>query len=59
MITFIDDFSRFVGPDYMNEKSKVLIKFKEFKDKIEKKVGCKISCLHIDNRGEYTSNEFT
>ena len=38
----------------MKEKSKALMKFKEFKDKIEKEVGCKIWCLSTDNGGEYT-----
>ena len=59
MITFIDDFFRFVWIDFMKEKSKALMKFKEFKKKIEKKVGCNILCLQTNNGGEYTSNKFT
>ena len=55
MITFIDDFSRFVWINFMKEKLEALINFKEFKEKIEKEVGCKIRCLHIDNKEEYTS----
>lgn len=58
MITFIDDFSRFVWVDFMKEKSEAFNKFKEFKDKVETKVGNKIKFLRTDNGGEYTSDEF-
>ena len=59
MITFINDFSRFVQADFMKEKLEALMKLKEFKEKIEIKVGYKIQCLHTNNEGEYTSKEFT
>ena len=59
MITFIDDFSRYVWVDFMKEKSEALIKFKEFKEKVEKEIGCKVQCLCTNNREEYTSKEFT
>ena len=36
MITFIDDFFRFVWANFMKEKLEALMKFKEFKEKIEK-----------------------
>jgi len=36
MITFINDFSRYVWVDFMKEKSTALDKFKEFKNKVEK-----------------------
>ena len=42
MIIFINDFSRFAWVDFMKEKSKALMKFKQFKEKTEKEVGCKI-----------------
>lgn len=46
MITFIiDDFSRYVWVNFMKEKPEALMKFKEFKEKIEKEVGCEIQCL--------------
>ena len=51
MITFIVDFSRFVWVDFMKEKSKALIKFKKFKEKVEKEIGYKIQCLHTNNGG--------
>ena len=42
----------------MKEKSKALDNFKEFKNKVESEAGHKIKCLHTDNGGEYTSDEF-
>jgi hypothetical protein len=58
MITFIDDFSRYVWVYFMKEKSKTLEKFKEFCTKTESLVGHRIQCLRTDNGGEYTSDEF-
>jgi len=58
MITFIDDFSRYVWVDFVKEKSEALDKCKEFKNKAESEVGHKIKCLHTNNMREYTSNEF-
>ena len=46
MITFIDDFSRYVQVDFMKETSKALDKFKELKNKVESEVGYRIKCLH-------------
>ena len=59
MITFIDDFSRYVWVDFMKEKSEALIKFKNYKDKVENEVGRRIKYLRTDNGGEYTSHEFS
>ncbi|KAF7836005.1 Retrovirus-related Pol polyprotein from transposon TNT 1-94 [Senna tora] len=59
MITFIDDYSRYVWVDFMKEKSEALSKFKIFKEKNEGEVGQKILCLRTDNGGEYTSTEFS
>ena len=58
MVTFIDDFSRYVWVFFMKEKSDTFSKFKEFRETIEGEVGKKIICLRTDNGGEYTSNEF-
>jgi transposase InsO family protein len=58
MVTFIDDFSRYVWVFFMKEKSETLSKFIEFRMKVENEVGRKIKCLRIDNGGEYTSDEF-
>lgn len=59
MVTFIDDFSRYVCVFFMKEKSETFSKFKEFKEIVEGEVGKKIICLRTDNGGEYTSNEFS
>nr|CAD1829790.1 unnamed protein product [Ananas comosus var. bracteatus] len=59
MVTFIDDFSRYVWVYFIKEKSEVLQKFKEFKEKVEGQTGYKIRCMRTDNGGEYTSAEFS
>ncbi|KAI3509833.1 hypothetical protein L1887_25356 [Cichorium endivia] len=58
MLTFIDDYSRYVWVFFMKEKSDTFSKFKEFKITVEGEVGMKIRCLRSDNGGEYTSEEF-
>jgi len=59
MVTFIDDFSRYVWVYFMKEKSETFTKFKEFKEKTEGELNTKILCLRTDNGREYLSNEFT
>ncbi|KAE8662552.1 hypothetical protein F3Y22_tig00113302pilonHSYRG00055 [Hibiscus syriacus] len=59
MVTFIDDFSRYVWVFFMKEKSDTFSKFKEFRNSAEGEVGKKICCLRTDNGGEYRSNEFS
>ncbi|KAL6311801.1 hypothetical protein AAG906_020910 [Vitis piasezkii] len=58
MVTFIDDFSRYVWVYFMKEKSETFSKFKEFKEMTETEVDKRIRCLRTDNGGEYTSDEF-
>uniref|UniRef100_A0A2N9JB62 Integrase catalytic domain-containing protein n=1 Tax=Fagus sylvatica TaxID=28930 RepID=A0A2N9JB62_FAGSY len=59
MVTFIDDFSRYVWVFFMKEKSDTFSKFKEFRESAEGEVGKKIGCLRTDNGGEYSSSEFS
>lgn len=59
MVTFIDDFSRYVWVFFMKEKSETMIKFKEFKEQVEGELGKRIQCLCTDNEGEYSSNDFS
>lgn len=59
MVTFIDDFSRYVWVYFLKEKSEVFSKFKEFKEKVEREVDHKLRCLRKDNGGEFTSEEFS
>nr|KAJ0189210.1 hypothetical protein LSAT_V11C800391990 [Lactuca sativa] len=58
MVTFIDDYSRYVWVFFMKEKSETFSKFLEFKTMVEGEARKKIRCLHSDNGGEYTSEEF-
>ena len=53
MVTYIDDFSRYVWVNFMKEKSEALTKFKEFKEKIEGELSMKIQCLRTNNVREY------
>jgi transposase InsO family protein len=59
MVTFIDEFSRYVWVYFMKEKSEVFTKFKEFKEKIESELNMKIKCLRTDNGRDYLTNQFT
>ena len=54
----INDFSRYILIYFVKEKSEVLSKFKEFRDKIEGDLNKNIQCVCTDNGGEYTSKEF-
>ena len=58
MVTFIDDYSRFVWLYFMKEKSEVFSKFKEFEIDAELMTGCKVQCLRSDNGGEYLASDF-
>ncbi|KAJ0445113.1 putative RNA-directed DNA polymerase [Helianthus annuus] len=58
MVSFIDDYTRYVWLDFMQEKSEVFSKFKLFKEEAERQTGKLIKCLRSDNGGEYLSNEF-
>ncbi|GKB83567.1 putative RNA-directed DNA polymerase [Tanacetum coccineum] len=42
-----------------NSEKEAFIKFKNFKNLIEKEAGTSIQCLRTDRGGEFTSNEFT
>ena len=59
MVTFIDDFSRYVWVFFMKEKFDTFSKFKEFRESAEVEVGKKIHCLCTDNGREFSSREFS
>jgi hypothetical protein len=59
MVTFIDDFSRYVWVYFQKEKSETFSKFQEFKSAAEAEIGEKIRSLRTNNGGEYTSDEFS
>nr|GEW40517.1 retrovirus-related Pol polyprotein from transposon TNT 1-94 [Tanacetum cinerariifolium] len=58
MVTFIDDFSRYVWVYFIKNKSDTLAKFKEFKKSAEVEIGKDVRRLRTDNGGEYTFDEF-
>nr|KAJ0205253.1 hypothetical protein LSAT_V11C500244610 [Lactuca sativa] len=49
MVTFIDDYSRYVWVFFMKEKSETFSKFLEFKTTVKGEVRKKIRCLRSDN----------
>ncbi len=58
MITFINDFLRYIWVDFLKEKSDAFSKFKKFKEKVEKELDKNIRCLRMGNGGEYTLVKF-
>ncbi|KAG3232401.1 hypothetical protein PI124_g22516 [Phytophthora idaei] len=58
VVTFVDDYSRFVYVYFMRKKSEVLEHFKTFKAEVEKQQVESIRILRTDNGGEYCGNEF-
>jgi hypothetical protein len=58
MVTFIDDFSRFVWLYFMKEKTEVFSKFKIFEIEAETITKSKVGCLRSDNGGEYIATDF-
>lgn len=59
MVTFIDDYCRFVWTYFMKEKAEVFAKFKEFELDAELLTGQKVKCLRSDNGGEYLAYDFS
>ena len=56
--TFIDDYPRNTWIYFLNTKSEVFGKFKEFKALIENHLERRIKTLRTYNGGEYTSKDF-
>ena len=59
MVTFIDDFSRYLWVFFMEEKYETLSKFKEFKNTTKAEIGKRVRYLCTNNEGEYTSYGFS
>ena len=57
-VSFIYEFSRNTWIYFLNNKSEVFDKFKEFKALVENQTEKKIKVLRIDNGGEFCGNEF-
>lgn len=58
ILTFIDDYSRFVFNYFIRTKDEVPNKFKEFEKLVTVQTGHRIKCLRSDNGSEYSSNSF-
>ena len=58
VVTFTDDYSRFTWVFPCSAKSQVFDIFKTFKRTVENELNQKMSLLHCDNGGEYSSNLF-
>lgn len=58
LVTFIDDFSRKVFVYFIKNKSEVLDKFIEFKNRVENELNRKIKVLRSDNGKEYINKSF-
>ena len=57
-VSFIDDFSRNIWIYFLQNKSEVFAKFKEFKALVENQSKKKIKVLRTYNYGEVCGNEF-
>jgi hypothetical protein len=58
VLTFVDDFSRYVWLYFLSHKSQVFHTFKRWLAQVERESGARLRTLRSDNGGEYTSNEF-
>ena len=56
-VSFIDDYSCFLTVYFIRNKSDVFGVFKWYRAWVENVTGCRISILHDDKGGEYTSTE--
>ena len=57
-VSFIDDYSRCCAVYFINNKSEVFEKFKEFEASTTNESEQCIGTLRMDNGGEYVSKEF-
>nr|CCA21190.1 putative polyprotein [Albugo laibachii Nc14] len=58
MVTFIDDYSRFIHAYFIQTKGEVFSIFTEFKALVENQFGKRIKCLRSVNGGEYINDNF-
>ncbi|GMG18092.1 unnamed protein product [Phytophthora fragariaefolia] len=59
VLTFVDDFSRYVVAYFLKKKSEVASKLKEFMRFYEKQWGERLMCLRSDNGTEYVIKDVT
>ncbi|KAE9338286.1 hypothetical protein PF008_g12130 [Phytophthora fragariae] len=58
VVTFIDDYSRYVSVYMLKSKAEVLKYFDNFRQLAETQTGSTLKCLRTDNGGEYVSKRF-
>ena len=58
VLSFTDDYTKYVTVYFLKNKSEVLSKFQEYESMVTNLTGLKIQTLRSDNGGEYTSKEF-
>ncbi|KAE8969014.1 hypothetical protein PR001_g27622 [Phytophthora rubi] len=58
VVTFVDDYSRYVHAYLIKAKSEVFARFKEYKALVEAQTGRRIRCVRSDNGGEYVNKQF-
>ena len=58
VLTFTDDYTRYVTVYFLKSKSEVLSKFEEYVNMVENATGQKVQNLRTDNGGEYVSKNF-
>lgn len=59
ILTFTDDYTRYVTVYFLKRKSEVYEKFQEYVNMVENFTGLKVKMLRTDNGGEYVSNDFS
>ena len=59
ILSFTDDYTKYVTVFFLKNKSEVLSKFKEYESMVTNATGLRIQTLRSDNGGEYNSKEFT
>ena len=58
VLTFTDDYTRYVTAYFIKSKSEVLSKFVEYVTKMENETNLRVRAIRTDNGGEYTSQYF-
>ena len=53
VLTFTDDYSRYVTVYFIKSKSEVLSKFKEYVNMVENATGLRVRTLRSDNGGDW------
>ncbi|KAK8923921.1 hypothetical protein KSP39_PZI019707 [Platanthera zijinensis] len=59
MLALVDDYSRYTWVYFLKEKSETFIKFVEFKELVQGRLGLRLKKLRTDNGGEFTSSNFS